>query len=48
MKWLLATNSKAVGFSDPDDAAYHGCSPTIVDALERYLAAHEAEFVEYD
>lgn len=48
VKWLLATKSKAVGFSDPNDAAYHRCSPTIVDALERYLAAHEAEFVRYD
>jgi hypothetical protein len=48
MKWLLATNSKAAGFSDPDDAAYHLCSPTIVEALERYLATHEAEFVEFD
>jgi hypothetical protein len=48
MKWLLRTNSKAVGFADPDDAAYHRCSPTIVDALERYLATHEVEFVEFD
>ena len=47
-KWLLASNSKTVGFSDPDDAAYHRCSPTVADALESYLAAHEAEFVEFD
>jgi hypothetical protein len=28
------------------DAAYHACSPSVPEALELHLAAHQAEYVE--
>lgn len=34
------------GKFDDLDAAFHECKPTIMDALESYLAAHEPDFVE--
>ena len=35
------------GTFDDLDAAFHECSPTIVEALEAYLREHEGDFVEY-
>jgi hypothetical protein len=34
------------GTFDEIDAAFHKCSPTIVEALEAYLRAHESDFIE--
>ena len=40
------TEAARQGPFDDLDAAFHECSPTIVEALEAYLGAHEADFVE--
>jgi len=34
------------GTFDDLDTAFHECSPTVVEALEAYLQAHESDFVE--
>ena len=36
------------GEFDEYDHRYAHCEPSIIEALERYLDQHEAEFIEYD
>jgi hypothetical protein len=33
-------------FIDELDAAFHGCTPTVTEALEQHLARHTTEYVE--
>jgi len=47
LRWLMS--SRAPQSPSPYqmvDEAYYRCSPTIVDALEAYLARYRSEFLE--